>query len=474
MVLSNLCTPEEFDDALRKGLGRAVGHVRAASAETVRKQLLHACTNYLGYDLQCEGSRALWLYEMLTLTGEAGWYCDEVLKVLDQIRAFPEDSRNLYEMIHLLAVFVRKGHTELRDVLLRKIFGFEASDDVIGDDLPVDVLGVDGVVEILRRYSRSGYTAFCLGNYLFDEAFKEFGASLKEALLMAERDDEILRTYLREMREERKKEEKKTVSRQASSIEPPKHHWASEETLFSLLDGLPLESEFLNSLPQKIGMLWEHKSDYISLRNMFMVTAKNSKCNAKSEFLERVFSRLMAENDSGRRYCLLGAFAHTAMPRFEPSILALVDSPVRVLSCEAVRALSNMSAPEIRAKSREMLEARLERENWTCGFPLLTQSCQPEDLPLIIDALASVPSKTMNTDDLHSIVWDVIPLAKIGDPSAMAPIMLWVYENSPCANCRATSVSWLVENHTAPDELLTECLDDCDESIREVALKSRK
>ncbi|MDL2259312.1 hypothetical protein LJB99_00330 [Deltaproteobacteria bacterium OttesenSCG-928-K17] len=473
MVLSNLRTPEEFDDALRKGLGRAVGHVRAASAEAVWTQLLHACTNYLGFDLQCEGSRAPWLYEMIALTGEADRYCAEVLKSLEMINGFLEDSRSLYEMANLLAVFVQKGRPELRDVLLRKVFSFDAPNDVFGDGLPIEVLGVDGAVEVLRRYSRSGFTSFCLGNYFFDEAFEAFGASLTEALKAAGRGDAALGAYLREMEAERR-QEAEDISQEASPAEERPPFWESEERLFSLLDSLPPESYFLSDLSPNKGRICDCKGEYITLRSMFRVAGKNHQRIEPPGFLDRVFTRLMAESDSGKLFCLLGTFAQTAMPRFEPSILALVDSPVGVLSLEAVQALSNISAPEIRAKGRQLLEAGAVREDWANGFSLFTESGRAEDLPLIIGALADVPAHSMDPDDLHAIVRDVIPLARIGEPIDAAPIMLWVYENSPCANCRGESVSWLVGNQAAPDELLAECLDDCDEHIRQIALEARK
>lgn len=474
MLTNLLDVPEEFENALRKGLGRAVGHVRAARAESVRQPLLHACINYVGYDLQCEGSRVPWLYKMITLTGEPDWYCAALLETLEMIQDIPEDSRGLEEMLELLAVFVQKGHTEVRDILLGKIFSFKSGEGLFGCDIPIDVLGVDGVVEVLRRYSRLREYSLSLGYYLLDDAVQEFGPSATEAVQMAGRDDEILRTYLLEVEEDRRKDEEEILAYQALPSEPPEPYLPPEEVLFSRLDSLPRESGYVNDVPPEMSMIWRCQEDYFSLRNSFRhaSTWRNRRYVATPEFLERVFARLMAENDSGKQFCLLGAFHYTAMPRFEPSILDLVDSPVEALRDQAANALSNMSVPEIRAKGRELLKAMAEREDWANGFLLLNGSGRAEDLPLIVDSLNAVSLRTMAASAVHNIVWNVIPLARIGNPIDAAPIMLWVYENSPCANCRGKSVSWLVENNVAPEALLMECLDDCDEYICEIAQKS--
>ena len=62
-------TPIEFRDALRKGLGRAVVHLRNYGAAGLEADLLHACLNSLCHDPQSEGTRSEWLWYMLGLAG---------------------------------------------------------------------------------------------------------------------------------------------------------------------------------------------------------------------------------------------------------------------------------------------------------------------------------------------------------------------------------------------------------------------
>ncbi|MGL6197068.1 MAG: hypothetical protein ACRC2T_19830, partial [Thermoguttaceae bacterium] len=67
-------TREEFQNALKKGLGRAVQHVRESAPSDVRDDLLHASLNCLVRDAQCECGRAPWLMKMFNITGEPDFY----------------------------------------------------------------------------------------------------------------------------------------------------------------------------------------------------------------------------------------------------------------------------------------------------------------------------------------------------------------------------------------------------------------
>jgi hypothetical protein len=472
MTLNNaLCTPEQFRDALRKGLGRAVEYVRTTPAELVRKPLLYACTHYLGYDMQCEGSRTPWLHKMTVLTGEPGWYCTEALKELEKYRDYPEDSRSLYELVHLLALFAQNGFPEVKPILRRRFFDFKPPDgDVLCTDLPLDILETEGAVALLGRYGQMedrDYAA-SIGSYLLADGDEKFGLSLADAIRRARNDDNALDAYLRDIEKYRQDEEEDKRQRHDSPLVPT--HLLSIgpvlERMFSFLDNIP---------PAKGRTLTDEafRDEYVGLQSGFKHEAgtPNRHYTAPPQFFEQVFERLLMEDDPGRQYCLLGAFYHRPMPHFEPRILELMDSPISMLQQGAATAFANMSTPEIRAKGRELLEAMPERAGWENGFVLLTGSGQPDDLPLIIATLHAAPLQTMSAFDVHGIVWKVQPLVVIAEPIDSAPIMLWTYENSPCANCRRKSITWLIENNIVPVELLKECLDDCDDQTRAIAME---
>ena len=156
-------THKEFLDALQKGLGRAAGHVRAAPAESLREPLLYACTHNLVHDPLCECARVPWNCKLVKLTGESDWYCAETLKLLEGTMDSPEGERDacsLDFLIYLLAAFAMDDHPEVKESLRRKIFSCLDADGSFFADIPPAVFGVDGAVEMLRRYSRMEESEF--------------------------------------------------------------------------------------------------------------------------------------------------------------------------------------------------------------------------------------------------------------------------------------------------------------------------
>lgn len=103
-------TSDTFADALRKGLGRAVLHVREHGDADVEEQLLEAVTRNLAYDPQSEGTRADWLVDILDLLPDAGRYTKAVAPAFG--RASEDDTSNPWDvahLAHLLRVLAERG-----------------------------------------------------------------------------------------------------------------------------------------------------------------------------------------------------------------------------------------------------------------------------------------------------------------------------------------------------------------------------
>lgn len=67
-------SPEAFADALRKGLGRALMHLRDHGDAGVEPLLEKAVTHNLSYDPQADGARTHWLFELLLALPDASRY----------------------------------------------------------------------------------------------------------------------------------------------------------------------------------------------------------------------------------------------------------------------------------------------------------------------------------------------------------------------------------------------------------------
>jgi hypothetical protein len=74
-------TMEQFADAVSKGLGRAMIHVRRYGLDDIADILLDACVHNKTYDAQCEDQRTDWLYAMFNNSPQYNGFRDAILSV---------------------------------------------------------------------------------------------------------------------------------------------------------------------------------------------------------------------------------------------------------------------------------------------------------------------------------------------------------------------------------------------------------
>src|SRR6266540_4479079 len=72
----------EFASALQKGQGRALLHVMAYGLDAVADLVLDACLHDQRYDSQVESSRAPWLFQMFSKSGQYLRFRDLILEHL--------------------------------------------------------------------------------------------------------------------------------------------------------------------------------------------------------------------------------------------------------------------------------------------------------------------------------------------------------------------------------------------------------
>jgi hypothetical protein len=68
---------------------------------------------------------------------------------------------------------------------------------------------------------------------------------------------------------------------------------------------------------------------------------------------------------------------------------------------------------------------------------------------------------------------DIIKLAETYPDVAFREPLLWFYERTPCSLCRCSIVEELNKRQMVPKEIWQECLDDCDDTLRELAKKEQ-
>src|SRR5438477_3907656 len=93
---------KEFENTVSLGLGRAVLHLLDHDARPYREIILDACLHNKAYDPQVEGSRAVYMLEMMRASGELAFYADAVIRSLVE-DACDRDTSQRFQIARLLA-----------------------------------------------------------------------------------------------------------------------------------------------------------------------------------------------------------------------------------------------------------------------------------------------------------------------------------------------------------------------------------
>ena len=182
-------TAEAFGDALRKGLGRAVQHLRLHGDTEVRAELLEAVTRNLAYDPQSEGTRGVWLADMLDLLPDANRYWAAVKAAYARAAASrAADPWDVAHLAQLLRLRAGRGDAAAAEVLragsvdlpLRML-------ELVGPEL----LLLDGLEALPALAARFGADVPAKGAV----ASETFGSGPVEAILAAAADPRA-RAYL--------------------------------------------------------------------------------------------------------------------------------------------------------------------------------------------------------------------------------------------------------------------------------------
>ena len=192
-------TRDEFRNALAKGQGRVVQHVRQSSADTVRDALLDACIHCRAYDTQCEGFRADWLFNMIELTGEPDHYRTKILEAIPASYGGDTDYYDFWQLYYLLKEFAIRGDAECRMALYRAFDLLVDHNDICGADAIVEIDGLSGllhVLEIAGRRIHNGGDIWWEVSYHLEEAEEKFGHSTVRNAIDAEAvQNEFVRIY---------------------------------------------------------------------------------------------------------------------------------------------------------------------------------------------------------------------------------------------------------------------------------------
>lgn len=412
-----------FEDALRKGLGRVVQHLRANDSADYQGIILTACLEDVRYE-GVESSRSEYLYEIVEATGEPGFYRDTLHNHL--LTADPGIICD--ENVELAREFAVRGDCGMRTAIYSTFDRHGVTHEFIGAEQMVKLDGIDGYCHAARSFLQHHQSKddWLLGHWrrVLEERDGKNGA--KEELDLAARDWPELAFAL----ETERTEIEQSISQRKEWQPLPLPSWDE------------MREALLGNRPRNVGAYgWGRRADDESIR----LAAED----------------VLRETDPKRLMKLLYVFMKRPFPLSPEPLLKIVTCEDEQLAWRAAVVLSDVTHPKVRslaltlAKSPDRLAAasRLIEANWEEG-----------DGPLV----ESLLRRSVSLDMTHSIGFSVRDIADKHRVAEMDAPLLLLYENGPCSTCRHGVVKSLLLTDSLPPHIAEECLHDANMSIREL------
>ena len=428
----------EFVDALTKGKGRALLHLREHGDAGLEDALLNAVIHCLTYDPQSEGDRSGWMMELLSFCRDPETYYRAVLA------HFPEsdDGHDIAQMAAMLVILAQRGYPGARDLLYAKLDrqylggGDTAGQHIVhfdGQDI-VDLDGIEGFLHVAEVIGRRMLTDpdFRPDDYLLTAAGEKHGADIVAAALQrAARTNSNVSAYVDAI-----------VAQSGSLIPNAKANAAPKRERISL-------AAFLDAP--------------LDAKSKRRITQMRFGRQATADELTSLLQLIAEEKDGTRLGYYLGVFNTADMPELSPPILELARSGAGETRDLAISALARLTDDRVRSLALELLDKGVLK-----AIDLFAKNYRDGDF----DRIATKLSAPDDDRQGHDIGLDLLRVCRDHPVPASAECLVWIYEHTPCAFCRNSAVDDLLAIDRLPAALALECQHDCYPDTREAVAKA--
>ncbi|QDU41052.1 hypothetical protein Mal4_54170 [Maioricimonas rarisocia] len=415
-------TRDQQQDALQKGLGRAMQWARSGRLDS--DLLLDACLHDLRYDKQLEDNRGEWLWELI---GAAG--LSEPLRqpLLDALRSCHKEA-NAYQLCELAYHYAVDGDGESAASLARFV-GIRQVPEApwIGEGQLLALGGLEAFRLIVRiRGAVLAQTEWEWHDLAVVERAEElFGDGAVADRLTRDPDDDIRRFAARWKIE--------TAERSAET--PPVR---ADRTKSRSID------DVLAAARSNEGGYW--------LRSWGM--------QASDEDLRTVLDAACASDRPETTAKLLRVFSNRALPTFDSRLLELCRHEHEDVRRWAFNAAAINTDSAIRAFAWQQLQENPAGP----AVKLLERNYVSGDEDRVLDAMA-IPEEAFPR---HSLLMDVLKMLEANPGADCSRLAVVIYANTPCQMCRRGAAALLHDRDVAPPWLIEECADDAEEATREL------
>lgn len=428
-------TVDQFRDAVRKGLGRAVIHLRSVPDTTPYRDIVReACLRDQRFEVSVESSRNVYLADLTSMCRTPMPLADELMALL----AAPPDETDEWLLADVVLELARRGDARARMAWWAHVRSLAPSElCAYGRDLIE--LGRTGVVFLAERVGADlPEDELWRYNHWLSEVDERFGEGsgqgwLVEAAAGSQRVSEFLNAA----------EAARSDLADASEPEPPD----DDPTL------TPWETVWADIA------VWAASPEGGSMPRNFR-WAKH----APDESIAAAAQMFLEESDER----LLRALAAILRVRQWPLDIALLIAKMETVGPEltdrVMWAARSTSDPALRTEClKRLADGRLSGRL----LHLFRANYQPGDAKAIESALA-----TAHLDDeaIHSMGHDLLELFTGDDAHRDGEALLvWLYEHTPCGFCRGGVVGHIATTGGSASWILEEAIHDSEPDTRAAA-----
>lgn len=431
----------EFAEAIKKGNGRALQHVIQFGMGDYKDLVIEACLQDQNFDSQIDSSRAPWLFSMFHNTP---FYTEFREAIFNGLKT--SSSWDLAQQCHLLREMALVGDTLARQRLKETVFKYAAQaseDEGIIAETFVDMQTTEEFLELARMYGNrllEDSTAFPNDGLIPEEKKQEF----KDLLYQYAKEDPLIQRYWQYLGERGILDDvPNTIDRDTA-----KKNWHErvrrEYTLEQILKDAQNKKGDLPGRYRTFGM------------------------HATKEELVSVYASLMRENDPEVQLRLLWVFRRAVLPEMNDSIIQWANGPDAGLRESAIFSLSEIYDERVHKLAKEKVtRGELVGPDFHV-ISLFLHNYENSDAQLITNSLYSIEA---NEEDTHSLGFDLIQLSKAQSDPGLSDALKWVYEHTPCMNCRYQALVELYRYNQVDEQIAQELPFDAEEDIRKFAGK---
>jgi hypothetical protein len=432
---------QEFQSALKKGQGRALRHVMTFGLAEYKDLVLEACLHNQNYDARIDTCRAPWLFSMFK---DTVFYDEFREAIFSHMETTP--SWDIVQLSDLLREMAEAGDSLAREKLKLIVYKDAAESSEYEHILIEKFINLQTTDEFLQL-------AQILGNRLIndDQAFpfdglipKKEKITFKEMLWISAQNDPAAHRFWQYLDERGKFDDTpRVIDRDAArrySHDRVRKEYSLDQTI---KDARKKKEKF----PGRYATFGRH---------------------ATKEELDAIYAILISEEDPEIQKRLLWVFRSSQLPKLDDVLFKFANGDNGELKEAAIYALAQVADEKVHQLAKEKV-ARLELLGPDSdSFHLFERNYEKSDAKSITSALGLIEP---NEDDCHDLGYRVVMIAEAQEDPGLSDALRWVYENTPCMNCRYRAVVQLKRFNTLNEEIIQELGFDADDSIRDLALK---